>query len=672
MGVDMQDPDKQRKPNEHPPMNVALATPLFVLGGAIIFFFIVRQITLLRQRRRLESIVRDQNQAQFAREHVLVCLYKKHIAYAPLFGKRHSHEMYLGRLHMGTIPLRGEAILLALYLGINIAFFVCIVDLWEDLQELLYQIKYAAGHLATMNLPGLVLSAGRNNPLIPLLGQNFDVFNFFHRWVGRLVVIGSIVHVAGVYAGKVAEMGVAKTMHVIWHAPFFVWGMVAMIGFFIILIQSVSALRHAFYEFFLHSHILLTIVSFVGLWYHVHGLVQANVVLATIIIWGLERFARLASLAWRNFGRRLSIAKVEPLPGNVARVNVALVRGRKFREEQYMYLCIPTLGLWTTHPFSVAWVSSAGEHKELTEKEETECSDSSNDSLAKPEDLQDDRQIVSFLIKRKEGFTKMLLKKAVDSTKAYIDTTVAFAEGPFGGIHSLDSYGTVVLVAGGIGITHPMFSLRECVEKFQKGKTAVRRIRLVWVVRSEDCFIWVEPWMKWLFNQPAIASEESEPSSSPSSSQSTLQSSRSDNSQKLDLKIKVFITTRTATDHSIAMTLPEPCTPSSSASASKAHVNTLEESWVFVDKPNSNVSRTDGKPNFKKILEEEQKDQVGAMAVTVCGPGGMGDDVRAAVRSLGRVSGMPIRERSKVDFHEATFIGEVFILSYLTNMDGTA
>ncbi|KAL4964857.1 ferric reductase family protein [Aspergillus stella-maris] len=656
MGVDMQDLDTPRDRNVHAPMNVALATPLFVLGGAIIFFSIVRQIQLLQQRRRLKSILRDGNQARFTRQHALVSLYKKYIASAPLFGKRHSREMHLGKLHIGTLPLRGEAILLALFLGINVAFFFCIGDLRKGYTELQYQIRYAAGHLATMNMPGLVLLAGRNNPLIPLVGQKFDVFNFFHRWVGRLVVVGTIVHVAGAYAGKVAEMGVDQAMLLIWTAPFFVWGSVATIAFVLILIQSVSFIRHAFYEVFLRTHITLSAISMGGLYYHVYGRAQANVVLATIILWGLERLARLASLAWCNFGRKLSIVEVEPLPGNVARVNVALVRGQKFREEQYMYLCIPTMGLWTTHPFSVAWVSSAGEHRELTEKEETECSNSSNHSLAKPDDLEDDRQIVSFLIKEKEGFTKKLLKKAADWAKDYVDTKVALVEGPFGGIRFLDSYGTVVLVAGGIGITHPMFSLRQCVEKFQKGATAVRRIRLVWVVRSEDAFIWVEPWMKWLFNQPAVASGENESSESfPPSSQSTLQSSNSDNSQKLDFRIKVFITGRTPKDDSIAMTSPEPCTPTSSASASKSNVNTLEESWVFVDRPNAKVSLIGGKPNFKKILEDEQKDQIGAMAVTVCGPGGMGDDVRAAVNSLERASGTPIRQRSKVDFHEATF-----------------
>lgn len=38
------------------------------------------------------------------------------------------------------------------------------------------------------------------------------------------------------------------------------------------------------------------------------------------------------------------------------------------------------------------------------------------------------------------------------------------------------------------------------------------------------------------------------------------------------------------------------------------------------------------KPDVDALLETECREQVGAMAVCVCGPGGLGDDVRAAVR----------------------------------------
>lgn len=53
-----------------------------------------------------------------------------------------------------------------------------------------------------------------------------------------------------------------------------------------------------------------------------------------------------------------------------------------------------------------------------------------------------------------------------------------------GGLHSLSSYGTVLLIAGGIGVTHPMSYLHEIMSRFSQKSTAVRKVSLIWVIRS--------------------------------------------------------------------------------------------------------------------------------------------------------------------------------------------
>lgn len=53
-----------------------------------------------------------------------------------------------------------------------------------------------------------------------------------------------------------------------------------------------------------------------------------------------------------------------------------------------------------------------------------------------------------------------------------------------GGLHSLSSYGTVMLIAGGIGITHPMSYMHEFMEGYSARTIAIRRVNLIWVVRS--------------------------------------------------------------------------------------------------------------------------------------------------------------------------------------------
>lgn len=62
----------------------------------------------------------------------------------------------------------------------------------------------------------------------------------------------------------------------------------AFIGFMSILFQTTSPLRHAFYELFLHFHISLVVMAFVGLWYHIHHHPQHRILLAALILWGLD------------------------------------------------------------------------------------------------------------------------------------------------------------------------------------------------------------------------------------------------------------------------------------------------------------------------------------------------------------------------------------------------
>lgn len=69
--------------------------------------------------------------------------------------------------------------------------------------------------------------------------------------------------------------------------------------------------------------------------------------------------------------------------------------------------------------------------------------------------------------------------------------------------------------------------------------------------------------------------------------------------------------------------------------------------WAFSAPPGVQVSIDFGKPCFGHIVAKERDSQVGAMAVTVCGPGGMGDDVRKAVRT--------VQGRKTVDLYEETF-----------------
>ena len=68
--------------------------------------------------------------------------------------------------------------------------------------------------------------------------------------------------------------------------------------------------------------------------------------------------------------------------------------------------------------------------------------------------------------------------------------TIQLANGPtphllfLGGHHNLDSYGTVMLFAAGIGITHQVPYVRSLVTGYANNTVACRKLTLVWIIQS--------------------------------------------------------------------------------------------------------------------------------------------------------------------------------------------
>ena len=181
---------------------------------------------------------------------------------------------------------------------------------------------------------------------------------------------------------------------------------------------------------------------------------------------------------------------------------------------------------------------------------------------------------VSFIIGAQTGVTRKLHEKARTAPRGVVRIKAAM-EGPYAGHHTLDSYGHVVLFAGSTGITHQMSYIRHILEGYNDGTVATRRLTLVWIIREFEFLEWVRPYMDAVLRIP---------------------------NRKDLLRIKVFVT--------------RPRDPRQVVSAS------------------ATVELFPGRPNVPLVLAKEVEDQVGAMCVTVCGPGALADDVRAAVRGV--------------------------------------
>ncbi|KAM5473595.1 hypothetical protein MauCBS54593_002392 [Microsporum audouinii] len=536
----------------------------YILSGGSVFAVILIWSAILRMSahmRRLTSLPSD-TQRYFVTADSFWSWMKRNVMYAPLLSKRHNREYRLSAaLNMGTLPTRFHTVLLLMVIGSNA--YLCLHNLpfSKPEKEFLPSIRKRTGTMATVNLIPLVLMAGRNNPLIKLLDVSFDTWNLLHRWLGRIVVLESLAHTICWMVGKVHTDGWEATWQSFTSSNLILTGIVATSCVVVISIHSVSVLRHAFYETFLHFHIALVVVFLVFMWLHLLGYPQLKYLLGAILLWAVERAWRIITIVYRNFLRGNTTATVEALPGDAMRVTLRIARPWTFRPGQHLYLYIPSVGWWTSHPFSVAW-------------SDTEESDSDEKGLVmtKQDVLGLRRPTMSLVIRRRTGMTNKLYERATKNGATSV-TLSAMVEGPYGAEHALDSYGSVVLFAAGVGITHHVPYVRHLVAGFADGTAATRRLTLVWVIQSPEHLEWIRPWMTSILTM---------------------------NRRREVLRIMLFITR------------PR---------------NTKE-----IHSPSTTVQMFPGKPNIGTILDGEIEKQVGAMGVMVCGTGSLSDEIRYACR----------------------------------------
>jgi predicted ferric reductase len=194
---------------------------------------------------------------------------------------------------------------------------------------------------------------------------------------------------------------------------------------------------------------------------------------------------------------------------------------------------------------------------------------------------------LSLIIRARTGMTRQMYNAAAAAPSRTF-TTWGAIEGPYGGHESLSSYGTVILFAGGVGITHCIGYIRHLLQQYQAGTTSTRKILLVWSVPTTESLEWVRAWMDTILRMEC---------------------------RREVLRIQLFVTKPRHRGEVVSST--------------------------------GSVQMFPGRCNPDTILKREVPERIGAMGVTVCGPGAFADSVRAACRGV-------VRE-VQLDFVEEAF-----------------
>ncbi|KAF9690949.1 hypothetical protein EKO04_011242 [Ascochyta lentis] len=541
---------------------------VFALYQVILFF--VRYV-------RTVSCLNNDTQRYFALPNRLYARFKKSCLDAPLWRTRHHREFKMSAaLNVGTLPSRLQTFFLVGYFAVNIGFCVWKID-YSSFSAGASELVSRSGVMAVINMIPLFLLAGRNNPIIKLTGISFDTMNLIHRWFGRIVILEALAHTISWMANKVQTKGWSAVQASITGSEFIMTGFIGTVAFTFLLLQSPSPVRHSFYEVFLHGHIVGAALALGAVWVHLKERPQQHMLYAVVAIWAAERFMRFARLLVNNVGNGGSSADVEVLPGDALRITVKMARPWSFRPGQHAYLYMPSIGLWTNHPFSIAWSEEEEDPHHIDEK----SLPMNNNDLA----LQKSKTTMSFIVRRRTGFTDKLFRKA-DLSASGRFSTACYAEGPYGG-EDLSSYGTVMLWAAGIGITHQVPHVRDIVAGYANGTVATRRLTLVWIIQSPEHLEWIRSWMTQILSMPR---------------------------RREILKILLFVTRPRSTKE--------------------------------IHSPSSSVQMFPGRPNVQSLVDQEMQEGIGAACVTTCGTGGLADELRRAVRNRELNWNVDFREES--------------------------
>ncbi len=317
--------------------------------------------------------------------------------------------------------------------------------------EIMAYFLYRTGNFAYIMAPLIFLFAGRNNVLLWLTNWSHSTFMVLHRWVARVFTLQVLLHsiVAVVLYKEEGTYDMNVTM------PYWIWGIVATLCCVLLTFGSGLFVRKVAYEFFLITHVVLSVILIVGCWYHAYDLYvflggYSDWIYAMSAVWFFDRLARVARVVVSGPCR----ARVTELGEGYVRVDIPGIRwGTEPGKHAYVYF--PTLHKlrpWENHPFSVLPTVLLQQHPPRG------GSDSGSPSLApdvekhKPEVNVAHRSSshptvgLTLYVKKSEGMTRSLRAN---------DGLLTLVEGPYPNntTRELLRCDRLLLIGGGIGIT---------------------------------------------------------------------------------------------------------------------------------------------------------------------------------------------------------------------------
>lgn len=250
-------------------------------------------------------------------------------------------------------PSRLEALIMFAFFALSVILLAVSIDPFPgswiyvsfkkkgDQAQILSLIGRRFGDMALANLPIIWLFGMRNNPLILVTGWSFATFNQFHRWIARITFLELIIH-AGVFTKyEFVKGGLERYKYVFQQLQWWVTGVVAIVFLSLLVGSAAAPIRARFYDTFLLMHILLAVVFFATLWYHIQAQFFLPYLWPIVAIWSLERLLRIVRLFITGAKGMVSVSA--DVSAGLLRIDASSIVGkRRPTPGSTYYMCVPS------------------------------------------------------------------------------------------------------------------------------------------------------------------------------------------------------------------------------------------------------------------------------------------------------------------------------------------
>ncbi|KAK2073198.1 hypothetical protein P8C59_007496 [Phyllachora maydis] len=406
-----------------------------------------------------------------------------------------------------AVPSTGTLVLFCLLLAATLALALAPRPYYRPKRTMgSPPLAIRAGLIAFALYPLTLGLAGRPNLITRLTGLGPEKLNGLHRLTGYLVLLLGLLHAVPCLLVQPLRPDDGPVppgpRYFARGAPgaFEATGVPALLALLALAGAAVSPLRRRAYECFKRAHApLAALLLGLSFWHAANVMDSWAYLYAAAAVWALSLGARLgaglragrtpAAVAWP--------ATVEPAAGGMVRVCVAVGGQRRWEAGQYFYLGFPGVPWAGQHPFT------ACNRPGLTYEPKVIAGDGPAGTMPRVGGPGQVTTPLKFLIRPRAGVTGRIGALVAAGT----DTLDVCVDGPYGTVirpSVAQRFDNVVLVAGGGGISCMLAWLEHLAGAIVPAKTStteeaaaaqpvvVRRITLVWVVRSVRSVSWAE------------------------------------------------------------------------------------------------------------------------------------------------------------------------------------